>query len=153
MTLKRLNIDEETSWKWVICHLGIYVTDAYPDLEDASLNELENDTESDGKDLKEETFIDEELATKPKPPPFSWGIHAGIVMPWDKKFIELSENDDYLEDFFVNKNVTKTDENTIKDDTKDKDKGVFVIPTNPILIDTKIAEEEEEIYEVEVAGI
>ena len=74
-------------------------------------------------------------------------------MPWDKKFIELSENDDYLEDFFVNKNVTKTDENTIKDDTKDKDKGVFVIPTNPILIDTKIAEEEEEIYEVEVAGI
>ena len=49
VTLKRDSIDA-TQWKWVICHLGIYVSDVYPDEQqeqEPAVTEIVDDENSD----------------------------------------------------------------------------------------------------------
>ena len=60
-----------------------------------------------------------------------FGIQAGIIMPWDEAFDLLAEDEKYLDDLFINRNVTKTEENS-STSTSDSDEGVIVLPPDPI---------------------
>ena len=108
VTLRRNTSVSDDQWKWVICHLGIYVTDVYPD--EVIIVEPIVDEETQAGNLSDETVDEakeeEELPPKPK---ISFGISSsGSVMPWDSDFGKLvGEHENYLEDLFVNRNITE----------------------------------------------
>ena len=107
VTLRRNTSVSDDQWKWVICHLGIYVTDVYPD--EVLIVEPIVDEETQSGNLSDEAVDEakeeEELPPKPK---ISFGINSsGSVMPWDSDFGKLAgEHENYLEDLFVNRNTT-----------------------------------------------
>ena len=112
VTLRRNTNVADDQWKWVICHLGIYVTDVYPDEVLIIEPIVDEETTSGTQNDEAVDEANEEEVKLPPKPKISFGINSGgSVMPWDNDFGKLvGEHENYLEDLFVNRNTTSVKE-------------------------------------------